>query len=569
MYKYTFISKDSTLVLTTAPINWNNLQYTLTRDEHYHGVFVGFTAQLQFIREGKDFIDAVYEKYGFNSQIDVNIDVWNPKLVSYVPFVQGTMNFNNISQKDVDGSYVTEIDIIAGLFEQKFMNRDSVPIDYQQLVTIDGSAIIPNAVEVESIILNGILPPSSCYAVYPFELFERLITSICNQSQSFESSIFGKTINGYSEDGQYAYMMIFVGIWARNYLTTEATVSIDFKNLFDSLNAIFNLGLSIETIDNKKVVLIEKKSFFYQQDIILTIGGPDDTANLKLKDLEFTFDPTLIFNEINAGYTKAANNDNLVGSSEYNNESDYTMPIVPIANKLSILSKIRADGTGIEKLRSAARPLNTIDTKQDQLDKELFIVSCINNNGTITSRQQEGYTKIEGIYGNSPLIYCNLDITPARNVLNWSEIINITLQKNKNQNLIIQKSTQVSHPVTRMNGESIDTADGVDIPNSMLNASYLSGILAKFNAPLGLDQITAINQNKHGRIKFWDYIFNKYRSGWIKELSTEPVDKTTNYALMVASDSLSLEDFYYLLAEDGSALLAEDGSLILQENVNQ
>ena len=44
---------------------------------------------------------------------------------------------------------------------------------------------------------------------------------------------------------------------------------------------------------------------------------------------------------------------------------------------------------------------------------------------------------------------------------------------------------------------------------------------------------------------------------------TEQVDKTTNYELLLAVDSDTLEDFAYLLAENGSFLLDEKNNLIL------
>lgn len=565
---------EGSVTLTTAMIGWENLQYAIRRHSLYHGVFVEFAAQLQFIEEGKEFIDLIDEKYGFGATCDIAIKAFNQPTFTYVDFISGTLNFATLVKKDVEnGTFVSEIDILAGQFEQKIMNRADVKVDYQYLKGFDGGTIIPNITEQEtvSITLNLAGTGYTVSAVYIHELFERIIYSITGEYKRFSSALMGKAINEYGVDGRLAYKMIIPAMWLRGYEITEATVSQSLNELFTSVSNIWNLGLSIELVNGLKKVIIDDKSYFYQPDLVLTIGGEDDTVGLEITDLEFSYDSTLLYNSVVAGYDKSDNEDNSLGNAEYNNQSKYSIPVVPVSNELSLISGLRADGTGMKMLIDDAKGMGE-DTSQNKMDNDIFIVSCQNVAGVISSIELEGFTVYPTIYGTAPHIYCNLDITPARIIDNNSDTISIGLQKNRDKSIIYQSTGQLSKPSTRMTGEVFNRADCEDIPVTHLKDPYLSGIIARFNAPLGLTQILQVNVNKHGKIKFWDYMAStpKYRTGWIREISTNPIDKNpTNYEIMLANDPDVLEDFYYLLAEDGTALLSENGNLILQENVSQ
>jgi hypothetical protein len=359
--------------------------------------------------------------------------------------------------------------------------------------------------------------------------------------------------------------MLTTGTYLRGYpyndLTAIAfdggfmTLSSSFEKLFSSIANIFNLGLGIEntySTDNVLVnpkVVIEEKTYFYQQLIILQI----DT----LSDLEYMPDKTLLYQGIEVGYNKIQN-DNIYGQAEYNNKATYATPLIPFTNKLSILSDIRADGTGIEQLRTT--PIGS----ELRNDKEIFIISCIKksnlNSGQLTSLQEEDTTilYVQGVY---PIIF-NSDITPARMLLNCGDFISIGLQNNIHNKITFQKSEKPTKVLTQKGIEAISENSNVDI--SRLKTPYLKGEIVRFNAPVGTTEIKAIESNKHGLIKFYDYIDKRYRYGWIKEVSTNPVDKTTNWELMLAVGEY-FSNFGYWLAEDGSYILAEDNSLILNE----
>ena len=109
---------------------------------------------------------------------------------------------------------------------------------------------------------------------------------------------------------------------------------------------------------------------------------------------------------------------------EYNTKATYSTPIKYLDKELSIVSDVRADGTGIENLRT--QPFVAGSPDQNSFDESIFILSCFSDS-TLKTIQTEGYIDIQNVYGETP-IYMNCDITPARIVKNWGSIINIPFE---------------------------------------------------------------------------------------------------------------------------------------------
>lgn len=62
-------SQNIDLEESSEPIGWQNIELSLRRDLQDHGVFYEFTARLQFIREGFNFILDAYQKEGISANI--------------------------------------------------------------------------------------------------------------------------------------------------------------------------------------------------------------------------------------------------------------------------------------------------------------------------------------------------------------------------------------------------------------------------------------------------------------------------------------------------------------------
>ena len=356
-----------------------------------------------------------------------------------------------------------------------------------------------------------------------------------------------------------------------------ATLSISFEKLFKSFDALLNLGMGIE-YDNldRPFVVIEHKVYFYQPHVILQL----DT----ISDLVYLPDETFLFSKVDVGYDKFQN-DNPYGMTEYNNKTTYSTPLIPFDKTLNITSTIRADGTGIEQLRTSQKTVD--EAKELKLDNEIFVVCCHRStadaNGYVLTSLHDENTVLAGLVG-SPEIEFNTDIVPAQMFNNWSDIVSVGLQHNLSDNIIFQHSKKPVNVATKnVNGDQPWRYENQDIPISSLKTPYLSGMKAQFNAPLGLIEIKAIETNRNGLVAFYDYTTQEYQFGWIKEVSTNPVDKTTTWELQMAvfSDTFAaqvvpppnkivrnlptLPVVGYELAEDGAFCLAEDSTFILNE----
>ena len=65
--------------------------------------------------------------------------------------------------------------------------------------------------------------------------------------------------------------------------------------------------------------------------------------------------------------------------------------------------------------------------------------------------------------------------------------------------------------------------------------------------------ITELNKDPHRQVKIYDYIHSKWISGWVKEVSTKPIDKSTNWTIWLAKTT-SQVDVEYLNFMDGNVI---------------
>jgi hypothetical protein len=530
--------------------------------------------------------------------------------MNYTTILDGILDLKSYKKEH----FTTTCNIIDGQFQQCLLNRDSLVLKYQsKLLDTNGSPYTVNDIfgnpvltfgnEWETITLRqafsgtGSNPDTTSAAIYPFCLFSRLINIVTGSSNAFQSSILDPTAqtdeNGIISNA--AYHMITNGTYLRGFpydITLQgdqgasgyinfASLSISIEKLFKSFDAMFNLGLGIEyTEQGKPYVRVENKEYFYQPIVILQID--------ELSDLIYVPDETFLFNGVEVGYAEFTN-DNKYGMQEYNNKTEYSTPLIPFDKKLSIISEIRADATGIEQLRSESAPVNP--TQELKLDNKIYVVSCFNSATGLASLKQET-TIITNVYASAPIIF-NADIAPGQMLYNWANILTVGLQNNKFDSLIFQHSKRPVNVATRKMPNGNFIGENQDIPiTDLLNIAkpYLSGWKAQFNAPLGIPEIQAIEKNKNGLVAFFDYTSQQYKFGWIREVSTDPVDKTTTWELQMSNflptfapdnnvpsnknkgpypgtilPNPSFPVYDYELEEDGSFSLDEDGGLLLEE----
>jgi len=277
---------------------------------------------------------------------------------------------------------------------------------------------------------------------------------------------------------------------------------------------------------NLSKIQIEEKEYFYDTNVIAQITTP--------KDLEITFNPNFRYNSVNVGYSKAQkNSENPYGNGDYNSRSIYGAPVKYIKNSLELTSEIRADATGIQICLDNLHIPATEDNTQTEFDNEIFVISSYVNGGILRSRNDYEYT-IYNSYGDNDS-FLNIDISPARNLRRSGNIIRTFLDKQTDKSLMFQKSEGLSKVGSKHTSETSPIFECADVPIISLNQPFLSEYEANFNAPFGIDEIFMLKNNPYGIVRFWDYINNDWQYGWIEEVSTEPIDKKTNWRVSIIS----------------------------------
>jgi hypothetical protein len=89
----------------------------------------------------------------------------------------------------------------------------------------------------------------------------------------------------------------------------------------------------------------------------------------------------------------------------------------------------------------------------------------------------------------------------------------------------------------------------------------------EFDAPLTRDQINAIIDNPYGLVKFYNYIDKEWVQGWIKECSTDRVDRETTWQLYEAINlEVTANNLVYVEGDDVPISLI-DGSGVIKTDV--
>lgn len=173
-------------------------------------------------------------------------------------------------------------------------------------------------------------------AVMLFDALRQSLRLTTNVGEPFFSEFFGFPDRGYSRMGGGANNILTLGRILRNFDLPPLTAS--FKELYESLDAIFCLGLGIDGTQLR----IEPREYFYQQSVTKTFTNVGNYRETVAKDL--------LWNEIKVGFKKYLEEEiNTLDS--VHQEIEYLTPLRATKNKLQILSDIICDSYAIEETR--------------------------------------------------------------------------------------------------------------------------------------------------------------------------------------------------------------------------
>ena len=549
-YTLTYEGKED-LILTRSdlPVNADQFKYTLTRSNTYYSVLRSFTISDKFWGRGKIWIDEVFELTGWASEIGVKVEMYDGVLMQWLPIIEnGIVNLSKIRQSEL----YTEVNFEDGSFEQKVMNYNDTEINYYATEDIEGNPIATSEVNTVLLVLrglvNGVVQTFEKQAVKPFNAFQRVLQAITGKPEPLFSTEL--------KTGLFSTVLLANGRMIRGIENTS--ISFSLKDLFTSFNSFGCLGMGFESIEGQKQVIIEGRSYFFNQTVIATID--------QLNDLEYEIADELMYNQINVGYSKTAKSESENGLSDFNRKINYTSPAKQFTKKIDIISTYSASGTDIESLR-----VKGFTDDSDDRDDNIFLVDTFidPDTGNYTSRQTEGFLELDGVYENYEL-KTNARLSPARMLYQWGSWLSVCLKYFKEKKLKYNSQSLLSQLRTRFGVEEYTILDGSDIAISELAQPYLSGRVIKFNCTFDASTMSSIISNPNGLIKYYDYIKKDYNFAYIKELSMTAVDKKHNVELWEATTIDETEISGVILCEDGGNMLQESGfNILLEENMAQ
>lgn len=275
--------------------------------------------------------------------------------------------------------------------------------------------------------MKGELPfPATTTESYGLHEAGALIAQrVLGRSQAFYSESFGRVNSlptSYPSNGCDSFGVLFTGLQARKFPDSHLRMSL--KEYYTGLNPIYNLGMGIEFIDGYNRVRVERKEFFYSDEVLFRLKSVKGITTSLMQDY--------FMNEVRIGFDKWETEE-VSGIDEFNTKRYYNTGLKAIDNLVEKLSTMIASGYSIELTRR--KQWKDDNTNEDyKNDNEIFHVCTkrtVNGSGTPTemniAEKAENFNNITGIY--SPETCYNLRISPERNKLRHNGIIAPALLK--------------------------------------------------------------------------------------------------------------------------------------------
>lgn len=125
------------VTLQTDPMGWDAERKTIERDPTLHGVFVKYTPELKFVKEGRALITELFNAYGIEAEITLTIERKNVLTRAWDLQFEGILELVTLK---IDRNFATCKIMDVG-FYQKFKNRQDVKVNLQATADQDGNAM--------------------------------------------------------------------------------------------------------------------------------------------------------------------------------------------------------------------------------------------------------------------------------------------------------------------------------------------------------------------------------------------------------------------------------------------
>lgn len=192
---------------------------------------------------------------------------------------------------------------------------------------------------------------------------------------------------------------------------TERNMPISFKDMFEAMDAQDCIGWGFVEENGKLVVRIEQWSWFYKNDVVLSINEPNEKTR--------AIDTDSIITSLKIGYKKYTTNEDINALDSIHSERTFTSQIKSVSNSKEKLCKFIADNFAIEETRRKAIDADTEEYKYDE-NIFLFELQCGNGGGSKFSYViATGRAKNATNLMNSAELY-NAGLSPRRMADRWA-----------------------------------------------------------------------------------------------------------------------------------------------------
>jgi len=381
----------------------------------------------------------------------------------------------------------TEDTIVSGSLVIPIKEGDSL------LLSIDATVVIYAREASLFVWSDEYYPPTESKCILPHDFFNRWIYLMTGVENGFYSEYLGLKSDGYSEDGEGAYIAIMDGHMIRNLPIEEKPLNTRFKDIVIDFIKLKNLVAWIEYRGSEEVFRIEPWSELYSQDVAVDLGE-------LIAEPERKIDKEETYSLINVGY-KDEDPEALNGLNIFNGESNYSIPIKGVDKELDLKLKSITASEVIELTRRTQA--NEFPEKDTNYDKKIFLVDAkpaSYSDRYLYAKKDEDFSFVEGI--RNPTTAYNLNLTPARILEAWKPVISEPLTVISGE-IIHTKGASEANLVTQRNDETepIYENGNVDI-SSLPKPLFINEILSVKDAPITDEQNTLINENPNKLVKF-------------------------------------------------------------------
>ncbi len=350
--------------------------------------------------------------------------------------------------------------------------------------------------------------PAAQLEGYPiYEATERLCQHILDVRYPIYSEFFGRTDVSYSATGskysaenvlRFAHIQGGMNLRGALLGNADAPLALNFKKLFATLKALYNVGYSLEVVESETRIRIEEYAHFFQNTEV--VFDPPISSRISKYDIQSQVMPELIPVDIKSGFDSyeylTAN-----GRAEPNTTSQRTS-IMNTATKWENISPYRADTKGI--LDNISNPIGENGSTDTKGDSSIFIVKT-RKHATRTNEWIPEKGELISIIEDTSLFkndLMNRYFTPARILLRNGNRLTGGMTKVQTSSLRFQKSDKLCSLITSDDGGVTQLAENSDIPVSSLAAPIYKAMKHTITVPWYFKDTVLLQSNPLGYIRF-------------------------------------------------------------------